>query len=295
MKNKLNILLIILTITLISSCNSKQTNKQNTLSVTISPQQYFLEQIVGDKYEINCVVPTGSNPESADFTPMQMVALNNSIAYFKIGFLGIENTLIDKISQSNPDIKIINCSEGIELMDDSSHVNCDDHSHNSGHMGGVDPHTWSSPKSAKIIADKMYSTVVELDKANEELYTKNYNKLIAEINNTDSIIKSYIAKAPSKAFIIYHPALSYFANEYGLRQYTIEYDGKNPNPSQLKALIDKAKQEGIKVIFIQQEYDTKNAETIANAIGAKTIPINLLSYNWSDEMIKIAKALSEEQ
>lgn len=277
------------------SCKPPKTDKANTLSVTIDPQKYFLSTIVGDHFKVECLVPSGANPESADFTPQQMINLNKSLAYFKIGYMGIENTLVKKVSQSNPDLKLIDCSAGIQVIGEActhDHDHGGDHHH--GHAGG-DPHTWSSVKSAKIIADNMYKAVLELDKENEADYQANYNKLIAEFNQTDSIIRSYLDKAPSKSFIIYHPALSYFAEEYGLTQYSIEHEGKNPSPSQLKELIDKAKAEGVKVVFIQKEFDTKNAETVASAIGAETITINPLSYYWSEEMIKIAKALAEEK
>lgn len=288
--------MILLGILSLSGCKPSKADKIRTLSVTIEPQKYFLSKIAGDHYQINCIVPSGSNPESADFTPSQMMAMDKSVAYFKIGYLGIENTLIDKVSQSNPELKIVNCSQGIEPIGDA-HIHCEDdshkHNHTYGHAGG-DPHTWSSVRSAKIIAENMYKALLELDGENEADYTANYNKLVSGINNTDSIIKSYLDKAPSKSFIIYHPALSYFADEYGLTQYSIEYEGKNPSPSQLKELIDKAKAEGVKVVFIQQEFDTKNAETVAEAINGKTIRINLLSYNWDEEMIKIAKALAQE-
>jgi zinc transport system substrate-binding protein len=287
---------ILLGILSLSGCKPSKTDKIPTLSVTIEPQKYFLSKIVGDHYQINCIVPSGSNPESADFTPSQMVALDKSAAYFKIGYLGIENTLIDKVSRSNPELKIVDCSQGIESAGDA-HIHCENgdhsHSHTYGHAGG-DPHTWSSVRSAKVIAENMYKALLELDGNNEADYTANYNKLAAGIDSTDSIIKSYIDKAPSKSFIIYHPALSYFADEYGLTQYSIEHEGKNPSPSQLRELIDKARADGIKVVFIQQEFDTKNAETVAEAINGKTIPINLLLYNWDEEMIKIAKALAQE-
>jgi len=269
-------------------------NKPKTLTVTIEPQKYFLETIVGHHYKVECIVPGGANPESADFTPSQLMNLDRSIAYFKIGYLGIENTLIEKVTKTNENIKVVDTSKGIELVGeacDHDHHDGSDHSH--GHIGG-DPHTWSSITSARKIAENMYKAVVELDKEHEPDYTTNYNKLIADINNTDSIIKSYLDKAPSKAFIIYHPALSYFAKEYGLTQYSIEHEGKNPSPSQLKALIDTAKSVGVKVVFIQQEFDTKNAETIAGAIEGKTVPLNLLSYYWNEEMIKVAKALALE-
>lgn len=296
MNYKLVVTAILLGAFMLNSCKPSKTDKSATLSVTIEPQKYFLSKIVENHYEVNCIVPSGSNPESSDFSPSQMMALDKSVAYFKIGYLGIENTLIDKVSQSNPELKVVNCSQGIELIGDA-HINCEDgnhdHSHTHAHAAG-DPHTWSSVRSAKVIVENMYKAVLEIDANNEVDYTANYDKLVAEINNTDSIIKSYLEKVPSKAFIIYHPALSYFADEYGLTQYSIEHEGKNPSPSQLKELIDKAKAEGIKVVFIQQEFDTKNAETVAEAINGKTIPINPLSYNWSEEMIKIAKALAQE-
>ncbi|MDR1091057.1 MAG: zinc ABC transporter substrate-binding protein [Prevotella sp.] len=274
------------------SCKPSQADKSKTLTVTIDPQKYFLSTIVGGHFKVECIVPSGSNPESADFTPSQMMSLNKSLAYFKIGYMGIESALIDKVSQTNSNLKIVNCSEGIEVL--GGHDCEGDHpDHNRGHAGG-DPHTWSSIKSAKIIAGNMYKAVLELDNANASDYTLNYNKLLAEINQTDSVVRSYLEKAPGKSFIIYHPALTYFAEEYGLTQYSIEYEGKNPSPSQLKVLIDKAKEEGIKVVFIQREFDVKNAETVAQAIGAKTVPLNLLSYDWSQEMINIAKALAQE-
>ncbi|MDU1890705.1 MAG: zinc ABC transporter substrate-binding protein [Dysgonomonas sp.] len=293
MKYKLIILITAIGF-ILGSCKQSKTDESKTLSVTIEPQKYFLSTIVGNHYNVNCIVAGGANPESADFTPSQMIALDKSIAYFKIGYLSLENILINKVLENNSNFLIFDCSEGITPIGEA-HIHCEgdhDHAHHA-HSGG-DPHTWSSVKSAKIIAANMYKAMLQLDKENEADYTTNYNKLLTEFNQTDSIIRSYIAKAPSKSFIIYHPALSYFADEYGLNQYSIEHEGKNPSPSQLKELIDKAKSEGVKVVFIQQEFDTKNAETIAKAINGITVPLNLLSYHWSDEMIKIAKALALE-
>lgn len=292
MKNKLIIGIVLLGIFTFSNCKSPDKNDIQTLTVTIEPQKCFLETIVGEHYKVNCIISSGMNPESADFTPAQMMSLDKSVAYFKIGYLGIENALIGKVIPNNPTIKIVDCSNGIEPIGEA-HIH-DEHGaceHHEGHQGG-DPHTWSSVKSAKIIAENMYNALLEIDKANEADYTINYKKLIAEFDRTDSIIKSHLDKSSAKAFIIYHPALSYFAEEYGLTQYSIETDGKNPSPSQLKELIDRAKKENVKVVFIQEEFDTKNAETVAEAIGGKTVSINLMSYNWSDEMIKIAKALT---
>lgn len=273
-------------------CSDRQ-QQEKVLSVTIEPQKYFLEQIVGDKYKVNCVVPNGSNPESFDLAPSQIMTIGKSEAYLKIGFLGIENTWIENIRKNNPRVKFFDCSSGITPIGGHQHDHAqgeEQHSHH-GHDDG-DPHTWSAPYTARIIADNMYKAVIELDSKNKEYYTTNYNKLIAVIDSTDNVIKQYIDQAPCKSFIIYHPALSYFAQEYGLKQLPIEYEGKNPSPKQFKELIDYAKQNNVKTVFIQQEFDAKNAETVANSIGGKAIPINLMAYDWSSEIIKIAKALA---
>lgn len=295
---KYNISAILFLIIALTGCNQSKTNDVRILSVTINPQKYFLEQIVGDKFEVNCIVPSGSNPESFDPAPSQMMILSQSEAFFKVGYLGIENTLLEKARQNNPDLKLVNCSEGIIPIGGHLHEGCDhdhDHDHRAhyGHAGG-DPHIWSSPLTARTMIENMYLAVVELDKNNKDFYKSNYDKLMAEINRTDSLISDYVKKAPSKGFIIFHPALSYFAQEYGLKQYSIEHEGKNPSPVQLKQLIDTAQYEGIKIVFIQQEFDAKNAQTVAEAIDGKAVTIDLLSYNWSDEMIKIAKSLSQE-
>lgn len=74
--------------------------------------------------------------------------------------------------------------------------------------------------------------------------------------------------------MIYHPALSYFARDYGLHQISIEEGGKEPSPAHLKELIDLCKAEDVRVIFVQPEFDKRNAETIAQQTGTKVVPIN---------------------
>ncbi|MFR9166243.1 MAG: metal ABC transporter solute-binding protein, Zn/Mn family [Dysgonomonas sp.] len=271
-------------IVLFFSCKEKKNAEQinNTLSVSIDPQRYFVEKITGDKFTVNCLIPAGSNPETYDPTPSQMVSLSKSKAYFKVGLLGFENVWLKKIQDNNPDMLVVDCSADIPVIEDSGH----------GH-DGFDPHVWSSPKTASVMAKSIYEEVIKLDADNKDFYKRNYEELLSEFVKTDSIIKSYVDSMPNRSFIIFHPALSYFADEYGLEQLSIEHEGKSPSPSQLKELIDEGKAKQVKVVFIQQEYDKKNAEIVAKEIGAKTVSINLLSYDWSGELIKIARSLAE--
>jgi zinc transport system substrate-binding protein len=238
-----------------------------------------LEAITGDKFSVNTAIPSGSNPEIYDPSPAQMVDIGKSPIYFSIGALDIDKTWLRNILMNNKGMKLVNCSAGLEPMPGNGH-------HSS------DPHVWSSPGTALVICKNMLNAIVAYDPKNRDYYIKNFKRLEASIIHTDSIIHSYVDTAQSKAFVIYHPALSYFARQYSLTQYSIEANAKSPTPAQLAKLVRQAKKDKAGVIFLQEEYDEKNAETISKELNAGIVPINLLSYRWNEELIKIAKAIA---
>jgi zinc transport system substrate-binding protein len=235
------------------------------------------------------MVPAGTSPETYDPAPVQMAQLARSKAYFCIGHIGFEEVWIDKLKQNHPQLFFFDNSQGIPLI-------TAEHSHSAGHFHaeGIDPHIWSSPKAAGMIAQNMYEAFVEIDPENKNRYAGNLQRLLEEINRMDEKITELLQYSSQKAFIIYHPALTYFAHDYGLTQYCIETDGKEPSPEQLKILIETAKEQGIKTVFIQQEFDRKNAELVAKETGCRLVLINPLAYDWEAEMLHIAQALSDE-
>jgi zinc transport system substrate-binding protein len=180
---------------------------------------------------------------------------------------------------------------GVSYNDDHDHG----HNSNDGHIHAVEPHVWNSTGNALIIAGNTYKALSQLDKTNEVYYRNRYDSLCQRIQHTDSLIRRQLsAPEAAKAFMIYHPALSYFARDYGLHQISIEEGGKEPSPAHLKALIDLCQAEDVRVIFVQPEFDKRNAETIAQQTGTKVIPINPLSYDWEEEMLNVAKALAPQ-
>ena len=280
---------------LLLACNSNRENDTNVLTVTIEPQRYFMEQIVGDKFQINTLVPPGTSPETYEPSPSAMIKLGNSKAYFKVGFLGYENVWTGKLSENNPNLKIVDCSAGIEpVYGGHGHH---DHSHGDSeheHADAADPHVWSSAKNAVLFSQNMLNAIVEIDTENADFYRANFEKLKQKIVETDSTLTQLLRDIPSRSFIVYHPALGYFARDYDLEQHSIEFEGKNPSPAQMKELVDLAKAENITIVFVQQEFDVKNTEVIAKEIGAKSFTINPLAYEWDEELIRIAQILADQ-
>ncbi len=292
-----NYLYLTLVLFLILSCNSISDNTP-TVSVTIEPQRYFVEKIVGDKFKVNTIVPAGTSPETYDPTPSQMIALGKSALYFKVGFLGFENAWGKNLKENNVEVDIINSSNNIKLINENDENTIEigeHHDHAGHHHDGADPHTWSSPKSALIMAENMLNALIVADVENQKYYRDNFKLLETEIIETDRRITELLENASVKSFIIYQPALGYFARDYNLTQYSIELDGKNPSPKQLKEMIDYANALGIKTIFVQKGFDIKNAESLANQVKASIHSIDPLSYNWSEEMIRIAEILANNE
>ncbi|MDR0232462.1 MAG: zinc ABC transporter substrate-binding protein [Dysgonamonadaceae bacterium] len=296
--NKSNVSLFLFCLIFCVSCIHRESDKK-IITVTIEPQRYFVEQLVDWRgqnavsiFEVSTMVAPGISPETYDPTPVQMAKLADSEAYFRIGRIGFELVWMDKIEKNNPNLKIFDNSEGIEFI--SPEENHDECAHGHHCHGGADPHIWSSPKQAYILTENMCNALIALNEENAGIYRENLKKLHSKIAETDSVVTTLLDKSTNKSFIIYHPALTYFANDYGLTQYSIEIEGKEPTPDQLKQLIELAREKNIKTVFIQQEFDKKNAEIIAKETNCNLVIINPLSYNWDEEMIKIAEALSHE-
>ena len=279
-------LIYILTLFILSACgNTTQKSEKPILTVTLEPLRYFTEAIAGDNYEVVSMVPKGSSPESYDPTPQQLVNLSKSQAYFRIGYIGFEQAWMKKLEANCPNMKVYDTSKGIDLIRDKVHWHGDHF-----HEGGVEPHVWNSTQNALIIADNIYQALCELDSTHQEDYQKRLDVLKQTIRQTDANIRTLLENADS-TFLIYHPALSYFARDYGLKQVSIEEGGKEPSPAQLKALIETCRNENVHTIFVQQEFDQRNAQLIANELGVNIVSINPLSYDWVKEMIRIAEAL----
>jgi len=281
------LLISLLSALLLSGCFTGAPKPKNkVLFVSILPLKYFADKIVGDIYKVEVTVPPGVGPETYSPTPKQMMMLGEASAYFSIGYLGFEQTWLENFKSTNPDLQVFVTSKRIDLIKEGEqhegHI----------HLQGVDPHIWSSPKAARLIAQNIFDGMIQIDPGNGDTFRKNLNHLLTEIASVDSTVDRLLSRTTSKKFIIFHPALGYFARDYGLEQLSIEFEGKVPSPKHLQSIIKTAKSENIKFVLIQKEFDKENAEIIAKETGSKIIVIDPLDYNWPEQMITIATKLS---
>ena len=270
---------------LLAGCGNRRPADVPTLTVTIEPLRYFTEAIAGPRYRVVSMVPEGSSPETYDPTPQQLVRLAQSAAYLQVGYIGFEQSWVKKLKANNPDLPFFDTSRGIDLIrEEVAH-------HGHTHAGGVEPHIWNSPENVLRMADNICAALCRLDTLHAEEYRERTDSLQRMVRQTDQSIRALLP-ATGGSFLIYHPALSYFARDYGLTQICIEENGKEPSPAQLQQLIRRCRDEQVRVIFVQQEFDERNARLIAAELGVRLISIHPLSYRWQEEMLKVAQALA---
>lgn len=295
MKNKI-ILSFLCVVSLLQGCGGAEVKSgKPVVTVSLEPQRFFLEKIVGDKMQVNCLLKNGDNPESYEPSMNDLMAVEGSEAYIKMGNVGFEQVLIGKLKQNNTALKVYDCSKGIGFIV-GTHDCCEhhDHGHGHGHESETDPHTWTSVKNAKIIVRNMFEAVVEIDSANADYYNENYKMFVASLDSLDAYAVKRLSGHKGEAFLVWHPSLSYFARDYELEQVTIGQIGKELSAKQLKGQIDNARNHNARVFFFQQEFDSRQADVLNEQIGAEKVTINPLSYDWETEIRRIVDAIAAE-
>ncbi|WP_297085721.1 zinc ABC transporter substrate-binding protein [uncultured Draconibacterium sp.] len=283
------LLVLFALVALLASCgNSKKENKKiaDVITVSILPQKTFVEKIAGNDFEINVLIPPGSSPAAYTLLPSQLKDISRSAIWFRIGYIGFEHSWKEKIAQANAEMKVVNISEGLDLIADKF----DQHGDHV-HIDGVDPHVWLSPvlvkQMAKVILDEL--TALKPEKTAE--YKANYMRFVKECDVLHVELKNQLKDYAGKKFIVFHPSLSYYAREYGLNQYSLESGGKEPTPQHLKQVVDMAKAEGIKIIYIQSEFDREHARVFAQEIGGEIIQVWPLDPAWEENLKKMTQIL----
>jgi zinc transport system substrate-binding protein len=294
-----------------------------TVFTSILPQEYFVERIGGERVEVQALVTPGSSPATYEPTPRQMAALSEAKIFFRIG-VPFENAFVPKIEGSMGTLRIIDTRKGITLRrmkahhhhngerEEADHAGDESHAHEEEphhrehregddhhaaekehhhQEGGTDPHVWLSPRLVKVQARTIADALIEIDPAGKAAFERNLAAFLKDLDALDAHLVEALAPVKGKTFMVFHPAWGYFADAYGLEQEPIEIEGKDPSGRQLARIIDTAKEESVRVIFVQPQFSKESAKRIAKAIGGAVVPINPRARDYVDNLERVAAAV----
>ncbi|GMQ57855.1 zinc ABC transporter substrate-binding protein [Vallitalea sediminicola] len=289
---KRSLLLLTSIIFLLAGCSSKSTNNnQVNIAVSIGPEEAFVKAVIGDKGTITTVIPSGFSPANYQPSPKELEHISDADLYFSIG-VAAENNILPKIISN--DTKVISLKDSSEkkypilYLDNHTHKHDEPTENEENETNQViDPHLWMSPKRVIVMVNTIKEALSDIDPENKDYYLDNAENYIASLEELDTYIKEAVKNSDSKNFIIYHPSLGYFADDYDLTMMVIEEDGKAATIETMTNVISFAQEHAIKVVFYQQEFDSKQATVIADEINGKVISLDILSNEYINNYKKI--------
>lgn len=290
LSNLLRFLLIIIIAGSLIGCADRKIVVEDRAIVTIAPLKPLVEAILDDDFEVSVLVPQGASPETFEPTPKQLSEVESARFVFGTGLLEFEQELLHRIARKE---QIINLSQGIELIAGTcSHAHHAHANYSHSHAHGIDPHIWCSPKSIGKMAENMYSAIAR-EMPDSVNYDKNYTTLCIKLLEFDEEIAELCRQSKRSTFVIYHPALTYLARDYGLTQVAVEHEGKEPSAKHLAKIIEQARAEGVKHIFYQSEFPASSVEVICQDIGATAVEINPLKEDIFENIRHIVTLITE--
>lgn len=246
--------------------------------VTIAPHKDLTQRIGGDKVEVVLLVPSGASPHSYEPTLKEILKVRNCKLWLRVGE-GCETKALQALSK---DVEIIDLRSQLELI-----------GHSCGHCkDSADPHIWLSPKALKIQAEQITAALCRQMPEESDFFAKRLESLIRELALLDTEIGQLLKSSESRTVVVSHPAFGYLCRDYGLKQLSIEIDGKEPTIRQMNTLFVEVKKLPPTHIFISPQYNSKGAAILADELGASLVSLDPYAEDVLANIRTIATAFS---
>lgn len=283
---------------LLTACGGQEkkeasSNEKIQVMTTFYPMYEFTKQVVGDKGDIELLIPAGTEPHDFEPSAKDLAKISDSdvFVYNSPELETWTDNLTDTIDTKQTEI--IQASKDIKLMEGTEHEHEEAHDHDTqeheehGHSHELDPHVWLDPalaiKEVETIRDQLSKKYPD-DKA---AFEKNAASYIDELKKLDEEFQTAFKDAKNKTFVTQHAAFGYLANQYGLTQEAIAgiSPDQEPSPSRLSELKHYVDDNQVKVIYFEENASSKVAETLSKETGVKLEVLNPLE-SLTDKQIK---------
>jgi zinc transport system substrate-binding protein len=260
---------------LLASCGQDREEKVDVY-VSIPPLLPFVQRLAGPGVKCESFMPSGANPHQYEPSPRKGAGFYDSKLFVMTG-LPFEKELAKRAKGGH----------GPKLLDLAPEDADHDHDHEEeGHHH--DPHIWLSPRLMKERVQDMAAALCELYPEKKEEIEKRAEEIKEELKAFDEELKETF-KDGNKVFLVFHPAYSCFAEDYGLTEIAVEKEGSEPTPKSLSSALDKAQSENIANLIVQPGMNERLAKNIADTANLKIIKRDALSTNYYEELRALAR------
>ena len=257
--------------------------------VSLPAQKYLVEKIGGDAVSVTVLLQKGADPHTFEPSPSQMRAVADAALYYSIG-LPFEDAWLPRIAGSTPNLTVVSMIAGIKRLsvaDDALRLadlglsgNAEPHAGQDDHDDhGEDPHVWLSPMLVRAMLPNIVKSLAAKRPEDAPRFRAAAKALDAELQALDVELAEVFAPIPGdrRVFLTLHPAWRYFAHNYELTEISVETNGKEPSPRDMKAVIDLARKFKLRTVFVEAQFPRAAAEAVAKNIGATVVILDPLA------------------
>ena len=255
--------LILTAMTALAACGDGQENGGKLKVVTtVSPITSIVENIGGDRIELEGVVPEGVNSHIFEPQPSLARLLSDADLIIANGLFLEEPTIELAEANKKDDTPILLLGDKAITREqwqfDFSFPESEGH---------PNPHLWPDPNLGMKYAELAEQELARLDPDNAEYYEENLAAFRERIEAMDAAIRDAVATIPpeNRKLVTYHDSWAYFAITYGMEVIGAVQpsDFAEPSAREMAELIDQIKELGLPAIFGSEEFSSKVLETIA--------------------------------
>ncbi len=276
---RFTLLALLFLLPLLSGCVSQNeaTSGKILVATTTAPLGDFVQAVGGDKVDVAVLVPPGAEPHTYEPTPSQMKQVANADIYIMNG-AGLEFWM-DRVLAVNQKMVVVDSSKGVKVIGESG--------------GEMDPHIWISLRNAGMQVENICAGLIQVDPEDADYYRSNKDAYLQKLQAMDAGLNQTFASKEKRIFIVHHPAWTYFARDYSLKEVPLMENEKEPGPKYLAEVIDLARKNNINTIFVEPEYNPKSAEVIAREINASIVVLDPLAGNYLENMRYAGNEIAE--
>lgn len=275
----------------VAACRRALVGDRQVVMTSIPPLQALVADIAGDSIEVRCLTGSSTDPETFDPSMAVMCDLYDSRMLLSVGTLPFEQSLTRRLADEAPDIRVVNVARDVPLLygthDHHGHDDHDGHDH-----GGADPHVWTSVRSLAAMTAPVAEALGRLDPSNAAYYARRADSVRHRLDSLDRVITARLRPYRGDTVMSWHPALAYFAHDYGLTQVPLGAEGRENSVGAMRALLDASAGPRVRALFYQQPSDSLRATDVARAAGLVPTLVRPMDADYINQLKTITDAIA---
>jgi ABC-type Zn uptake system ZnuABC Zn-binding protein ZnuA len=230
-------------------------------------------EVGGELINLKVLLPQGVDPHAYQVTPRDVAALADADLIF-INGLGLESFLEPVLDNIGEESKLINVSEGIEVIGASGSSGVAENAVE------ADPHVWFDPLRVLTWVDNIENALAKESPENNDGFHSKADMYRDELRKLDAWVADQIEQIPVRRRLIItdHDSFGYLVDRYGLELIGTVIPGYStqaqPSAKELGALLEIIGQRGVAAVFVSDSANSTLAEQIARDSGIQLIPLS---------------------